>query len=256
VKAPAIWLFAISAGSCAASSAPAPASQSASRDAPERWFTSLPSDARIADFSPGRFASTVDQYATSSCSMSWASASSRATVVLDLRADGSASGCRGRRYESIDGPNDESRLRVHETRYIEQQGMRGRWHREGRGVVVDLDLDATVCAARAENVTPKPWHLRCAAVERTGSATIVRRPLLVCGWLDAVPRETPSPGWEATAGYTTQEFIPGSWLVLAPGPGARLTERGLDESVHPAMDVKWTEAATPIPFDDWSATAP
>jgi hypothetical protein len=254
VKAPAILLVAIGVVGCAASTAGAPASPSAARDAPERWFTSLPNDARVTAFSAGRFASTVDQYATTSCSMSWASASSRATVVLDLRADGSATGCRGRHYQSVDGSNQQSR--VHETRYTEQQGMRGRWHREGRGMVVDLDLDAGVCAGRAENVTPKPWHLRCAAVERTGHATIMRGPLLVCGWLHASPPEGPLSDWETTAGYTTQEFIPGTWLVLAPGPGARLTERALDESVAPAMDVKWTAAATPIPFDDWSASGP
>jgi hypothetical protein len=254
---------------CASSKAGAPASRAAGRDQPETWFAALPRDTRVAEVSPGRFASTIDHFEINSCSRSWASVSSRATVVLELAPDGSATGCRGRRYQNVDGPNDEAPSasaapgaeapgRIHEARYVEQQGMRGRWRREGRAVVVDLDLDAAICGARAENVRPIPWHLRCAALERPASAAAtVRGPLLVCGWVTASsPPARPFSEWEATAGYATQEFIPGQWLVLAPGPGVRLTERGLDETLRPAMDVKWAPAGSPLPFDDWSASSP
>ena len=196
---------------------------------------------------PGRFAGTVEQEGSNSCSQSWAFASSRATVVLNLAADGSATGCRGRRCDSSDGSNDAasgakdgSALQPHVTRYVEQQGMRGRWRRDGRAIVVDLDPDAGVCPAHAEGMTPKPWHLRCAAVEATGPRVTVRGPLLVCGWLDNC--RTSAPSWDQRGGIATKQLIWGSWMVLGARAGVRLTELGPDGGLDGPTTVNWVPA--------------
>ena len=233
------------------------------RTSPNTWLRALPRDARVVDVAPGRFAGTYDFQVTRSASQSWASVSSRATVVLELAADGSATGCRGRRLHNIDGANDEltngrngTYVPRHEMRSVEQQGMRGRWRREGRGILIDLDLDAGVCPARAERGTPFAWHLRCAVIERADAATRVRGPVLTCGWRDSSGYLAIETSSFVTEGYETEEFLPGFWIVLAPGAGARMTARGLEEGLSPAMDVKWVPAATPIPFDDWTRSGP
>ena len=260
LRATAILLIVIGANGCAASNGTAPASPSGARGSSDAWFRSLPHDVRISDVNPGRFASTVEQEGMNSCSQSWAFGSSRATVVLNLAADGSASGCRGRRYDRSEGSNalsgakDGTSLPPHLTKSVEQQGMRGRWRRDGRSIVVDSDLDAGVCPARAEGTTPEPWHLRCAAVEVTGPRATVRGPLLVCGWRDdSATSSKPSVNWDSPEGFTTQQLISGFWMVLGAGAGVRLTELGPDGGLDGPTTVSWVPATTPIPFDDWAA---
>src|SRR5262249_31409125 len=144
---------------CAASAAATPRE---TNSASHPWSPVLPRGVRGADVVPGRYAATFDYDGTTSCSMSWASSSSRATVVLELAADGKAAGCRGRTYHSIEGANDEyvptqgapPPSPPHETKYVEQQAMRGRWRRDVRSIVVDLDLDTSSSSARAQGATP------------------------------------------------------------------------------------------------------
>jgi hypothetical protein len=196
--------------------------------------------------------------------MSWASSTSRATVVLNLNADGTATGCRGRNYFNVMGSNDElvatrkglPHRPPEQTRHTEQQGMRGRWQRDGQAIVLDLVPDAGVCPTRAAGETPMPWHLRCAFIEPTAKGATVREPVLACAWqTQSEERAMASGNWDVQAGYVTDQIIPGHWVLLAPGAGLRLTERKIDASLYGDSDLSWQPAAAPIPFDDW-ATPP
>lgn len=232
--------------------------------APDPWFAALPKDARIVDMTPGRFAATYDYEGNVSCSQSWGSTSSRATVALELAADGSATGCRGRHYLNVVGANDEyvqERAGApyrppEETTFQEQQGMRGRWQRDGRAIVVDLEPDAGACPARAAAAPPAPWHLRCGLVEPAGGGARVRAPVLACAWWnESSERAMSLRNYSAQAGYVTSQVIPGYWMLLAPGAGVRLTERTIGGELHRPSEISWQPAATPIPFDDWATPA-
>jgi len=230
---------------------------------PDPWFASLPKETRIADVLPGRFAATYDYHGEESCSHSWASTSSRATVVLNLAADGTATGCRGRRYFNVVGSNDEliairkglPHRQPDRTIRTEQQGMRGRWQRDGPAIVVDLEPDAGICATRTASEKAQPWHLRCAIVEPTTTSAVVRQPVLACAWRNDSDERAMSLGtYEVQAGYVTGEVIPGYWMLLAPGAGLRLTERTIGGGLYNPSDFSWQPAAAPIPSDDWSVT--
>src|SRR5262245_57781409 len=234
-------------------------------DPPDPWFAALPKDTRIADMTPGRFAATYDYQGEASCSHSWASTSSRATVVLNLTADRTATGCRGRNYFNVIGSNDELiEIRKglpheppRETKHTEQQGMRGRWQRDGRAIVVDLEPDAGVCPTRTGGEKPQPWHLRCAFVEPTARSAEVREPVLACAWRnDSEELGSSTANWDLQAGYVTSQVIPGGeWMLLAPGAGLRLTERKIGARLYERSQMSWQAVVTPIPFDDWSAPA-
>jgi hypothetical protein len=223
----AIWVAALLTAGCAGARTGGGAlSASLSRSPPDPWFAALPNDVRIGEMAPGRFAMTYDYQGTVSCSMSWGSTSSRATVVLELAADGMATGCRGRNYFNVVGANDQyvrppdsaPPRPPEETKRVEQQGMRGHWQRDGRAIVVDLQPAAGICAphAAAAARAPEPWHLRCAFVEPAARESSVREPVLACAWRN------------------DSEARPASLVT---------------------WDVPWTPAPSPIPFDDWAATA-
>src|SRR5262245_60138834 len=239
----------VAAGAVGCAGARAGAVVSAPSEAPEALFSALLGNVRLKEVVPGRFASTLDVEAMASCSMSWSSTSSRATVVLDLAADGRASGCRGRRYQNSEGPNDEmgegGSDPVHTTEYVEQQGMRGRWRRDGRSIVVDLDLDPTVCPTRADRTAPRPWRLRCAALEPTptDAAFPVPVPVIACTWLDPQRRDEPAHGWDAQAGYAMGVMLEGDWMLLGPGAGVRFVNHPLPGEWR--SDLQWLPATAP-----------
>jgi hypothetical protein len=265
-KAVAFAVMLVGALACAGSR-PGGSPASPSRGGPpDPWFAALPNDARIAEVTPGRFAATYDYFGMASCSHSWGSTTSRATVVLNLAADGTATGCRGRNFLNVVGSNDEfvatrkglPHRPPEETKHVEQQGMRGRWRRDGRAIVVDLEPDAGICPTRTEGPKARrSWHLRCAFIEPTGKGASVRQPVLACAWRnDSEERAASTVNYDVQAGYVTDQVIPGYWMLLAPGAGLRLTERKIGEGLYGPSEMSWQAAIAPIAFDDWSATGP
>src|SRR5262249_18713266 len=55
---------------------------------------------RVVPFVPGGFAGTLQHQSMRSCSQSYETVDSHATVTLDLAANGAATGCRSRDYRS------------------------------------------------------------------------------------------------------------------------------------------------------------
>jgi hypothetical protein len=138
---------------------------------------------------------------------------STASLVVELAADGSATACRGWRYNAAnDGPS------VHtQERFREQQGFRGRYAVTGGVAEVELQADDAVCPAMREYGATAPrraasMKLRCVLAEPHDHATL-RTTVLVCQWLPSDP-----PAIEADA-YRVDGVVPEPWLVLGSGAG-------------------------------------
>lgn len=214
--------------------------------------------ARVVQFVPGRFAGTLQHHSTTSCSQSYETIDSRATVTLDLVADGTATGCRSRDYRSSMFASPLSRgtrARSGPTDIVlrDQHGLRGRWRRDGQVVVIDLDPDAVVCPARPEPTpaAPAAWRLRCLAVEPDGKSSRLKAPALACQWADrGNVAPTATEVW-SQAGYVTHSVVEGQdWMFLGRAPVLTLEEQSVSVGLNPKMEVVWKTGAAPIPSRD------
>lgn len=132
-----------------------------------------------AAFTPGRYATAIQRTMHGTHALQVLEEDSTAAFTLGLAADGTATACRGWRYEfRNDGPH------VHTAdHYREQQGYRGRYAVNGGVAEVVLDLDSAVCPhlfegelalARAPRLT-----LRC-VVAAPPPATALTAAVLLC----------------------------------------------------------------------------
>jgi hypothetical protein len=209
---------------------------------------------RVVAFTPGRFAGTLQHHSRTSCSQSYETIDSRGTVTLDLAGDGTATGCRSRDYRSAMFPSPLSRrTRVSsdgtEIVLRDQHGMRGRWHRDGDVIVIDLAPDAAVCPAQPESTSDAPaaWRLRCVAVEPEGKSSRLGAPALACQWADrGNTAPTAAETW-AQPGYVTSSVGEGQWMFLGRAPGLTLEEQSVGIGLTPKMEVVWKTGTAPIP---------
>jgi hypothetical protein len=128
--------------------------------------------------------------------------------------------------------------------------MRGRWRRDGKVVVVELDPDAAICPARPEpsRDAPAAWRLRCVPVEPDGKSSRLKAPALACQWADrGNATQMPAEAW-AQPGYVTSSVVEDQWwMFLGPGPGLTLEEHSVGVGLAPKMEVVWKTGAAPIP---------
>lgn len=169
---------------------------------------------------------------------------STSAFVIDLAADGTATACRGWRYEfRNDGPE------VHtEDRYREQQGYRGRYTVISGVAEVVLALDDAVCPhvfegglalARAPSV-----KLRCVLATPSGASQITT-PMLLCRSIDGKPAELDP--------YVVEQIAPAGWFALGGGNGLRVWVTGRPPGAQEGDDVKATVKVpdTPLSASAW-----
>jgi hypothetical protein len=164
---------------------------------------------------------------------------STSAFALELAADGTATACRGWRYEfRNDGPE------VHtEDRYREQQGYRGRYTVVDGVAEVVLALDNAVCPhvfegglalARAASV-----KLRCVVATPSGKGHL-SAPVLLCRPTEGKPTELDP--------YVVEQLAPGGWLALGSGNGLRVWVTGRPPGAQEGDDVKATVKVADAPL--------
>ena len=158
---------------------------------------------------PGHYAASTYFYQYSSCSRSSSSYSAQTSLVLDLDENGTASGCRGKHSRHNGGPRGGSHF-AYQTR--EQQGLSGAWRPHDAWIQVDLALSDEPCPQQRAytNKDPKPWKLRCLAIEPKGHR-VLPRPTLACQFAE--------PTYTEGLGYAVPDVLPGEWLLLGAGKG-------------------------------------
>ena len=192
-----------------------------------------------AAFMPGRYATAIQRTMHGTHDLQVLNEDSTSAFALDLAADGTATACRGWRYEfRNDGPE------VHtEDHYREQQGYRGRYTMTGGVAEVVLALDNTVCAhvfegglalARAPSVK---LHCVLATPSGTGQITV---PVLLCQPIDGKPVELDP--------YVVEQIAPAGWFALGSGNGLRVWVTGRPPGAQEGDDVKVTVKVPDAPL--------
>jgi hypothetical protein len=192
-----------------------------------------------AAFAPGRYATAIQRTMHGTHALQVLNEDSTSAFALDLAADGTATACRGWRYEfRNDGPE------VHtEDRYREQQGYRGRYTVVDGVAEVALALDNAVCPhvfegglalARAPSVL-----LRCvlATPDATGQ---ISAPVLLCRPADGKPAELDP--------YVVEQLAPPGWFALGSGNGLRVWVTGRPQGAQEGDDVNATVKAADAPL--------
>lgn len=189
----------------------------------------------------GRYAGEVQYTESTHCSQSWAQFASTAALVLELRADLSVTACRGITHQHTGGSWDESPQHL-EGRL--QQGMSGRWRRDGRWVELHLAPDDRVCApVRAGAAVDRGdrWSLRCTGLVIEGHAEPS-----VLGCQLAADQD------DRGLGYAVAGVLPGAWIVMGAGTGVTVRAASGDFASGPPTilhapsriaDHGWTHAA-------------
>jgi hypothetical protein len=169
---------------------------------------------------------------------------STAAFTLELAVDGTATACRGWRYElRNNGP--QVRTADH---YREQQGYRGRYTVNGGIAEVALERDDTICPhvfegelalARAPRLA-----LRCVVATPATSTTLVA-PVLLCQPSANKPLELEP--------HMLESIAPASWFVLGSGSGLRVWTTGRPPGAQAGEDVKVTlkPADPPLTTSVW-----
>ena len=197
-----------------------------------------------AAFTPGRYATAIQRTMHGTHDLQVLNEDSTSAFALDLAADGTATACRGWRYElRNDGPD------VHtEDRYREQQGYRGRYTVVDGVAEVVLALDNAVCPhvfegglalARAPRV-----KLRCVAATPHGKHQL-SAPVLLCQPTEGKPMELDP--------YMVEQLAPGGWFTLGSGNGLRVWITGRPPGAQEGDDVKATVkvADAPLGVNAW-----
>jgi hypothetical protein len=192
-------------------------------------------------FVPGRYATAIQRRMHGTHASQVLHEDSTSAFALELAADGTATACRGWRYEARNtGPKARS-----EDRYREQQGYRGHYTVVDGVAEVSLTLDNEVCPhvfegglalARASNV-----KFRCVlAVPSELSA-----PVLLCQPTDGHPAELDP--------YVVEQIAPSGWLALGSGNGLRVWVTGRPSGAQAGEDVKATMkmADAPLSANAW-----
>ncbi len=185
-----------------------------------------------APFSPGRYAAAIQR------TLQVLNEDSTSAFALDLAADGTATACRGWRYEAR---NNGPKVR-NEDRYREQQGYRGRYTVVDGVAEVSLALDNAVCPhvfegglalARASSV-----KLRCVVAMPSGHA--LSAPVLLCQPTDGHPTELDA--------YVVEQIAPPGWFALGSGNGLRVWVTGRPPGAQAGDDVKATVKMADAPL--------
>jgi hypothetical protein len=195
-------------------------------------------------FAPGRYATAIQRTMHGTHALQVLSEDSTAAFMLELAADGTATACRGWRYEfRNNGP--QVRTADH---YREQQGYRGHYTVNGGIAEVALERDDTVCPhvfegelalARAPRVT-----LRCVVATPAASTTLVV-PVLLCQPSAGKPLELEP--------HMVESIAPAGWFVLGSGSGLRVWTTGRPPGAQAGEDVKVTlkPADPPLTTSVW-----
>jgi hypothetical protein len=200
-----------------------------------------------AAFVPGRYATAIQRTMHGTHDLQVLNEDSTSAFALELAADGTATACRGWRYElRNDGPE------VHtEDRYREQQGYRGRYTLVDGVAEVVLALDNAVCShvfegglalARAPSV-----KLRCVLAAPSGKGQL-STPVLLCRPTDGKPVELDP--------YVVEQIAPAGWFALGSGNGLRVWVTGRPQGAQEGDDVKATVkvADAPLRANAWEQT--
>jgi len=197
-----------------------------------------------AAFAPGRYATAIQRTMHGTHDLQVLNEDSTSAFALELAADGTATACRGWRYElRNDGPE------VHtEDRYREQQGYRGRYTVVDGVAEVVLALDNAVCPhvfegglalARAPSV-----KLRCVLATPSGKGQL-STPVLLCRPTDGKPAELDP--------YVVEQIAPAGWFALGSGNGLRVWVTGRPQGAQEGDDVKATVKVADAP-NAWEQT--
>ena len=199
---------------------------------------------------PGRFANAIQRSLQGVHGLQVTRDDMTSSFVLDLLPDGTATVCRGWRYQSFnDGPE------VHSAEHVrEQLGYRGGWVSRDGWVQLDLQRDDGTCprVGQYSNLVPQhraEWHGR--GLPLAGRAhPWLSRPVLACQF----------PEVEGVFGegepHVISGVVPGTWLLLGAGNGLRIqVQRGApapgDEAGDQAPVVRLDHATRPITPDAW-----
>jgi hypothetical protein len=225
--------------------APVAAADAAASPAPH---IELGSGLQPLAFAPGRYAVVIQRTLQGGHAAQRLRQDSTASLVVELAADGSASACRGWRYNAFnDGPS------VHtQERFREQQGFRGTYAVTDGIAEIELHAEDTVCPAVREYGATTPRRavsvkLRCVLAMPQGHASL-RTVALLCQWLPSDP-----PAIEADA-YRVEGVVPEPWLVLGSGAGLRIKLTGKPPGARTgdATRVDVQIAAAPLALDAWT----
>jgi hypothetical protein len=195
-------------------------------------------------FAPGHYASLIQVSARGTHAMQVVRESSTASFVLDLAADGTATACRGWRYEMTnDGPE------VHTEDHQEvQQGYAGTYTLAAGVATISLAPSAAPCAAHNayREFTAEPLSLRAVLATPHAGSTLPS-PTLVLQWLSPAPRTNPGA-------HHIPGAAPAGWFVLGSGNGVRAKLTGAPASPNirgaPPATVIDTAPAAVAP-DSW-----
>ena len=182
-------------------------------------------------FVPGRYAIAIQRTMHGTHDLQVLNEDSTSSLVLDLIADGTATACRGWRYQfRNDGPE------VHtEDRYREQQGYRGRYAVVDGVVELVLTLDDAVCPHLFEGglaLARSPGvKLRC-VLARPDEKHVLSAPVLLCQPTDALPAEFEP--------YMVEQLAPTDWFALGSGNGLRVWVSGRPQGAQAGDDVSVT----------------
>lgn len=177
-------------------------------------------------FVPGRYAALVERNMVGAHARSLVTHRSRASLVVDLVADGSATACLGWTHaHAVDG----SEVQQHQEFQL-QQGFRGsQVVRDGEIEVVLVAHDA-LCAATRKGDTPAladAMTLRCVMARPRGHATLVD-PVLLCDWREA--------DWFAYYPLAAGAVAPERWILLGGGNGVSVRISGKPVSTSGAPE--------------------
>jgi hypothetical protein len=195
-------------------------------------------------FSPGRYATAIQRTMHGTHALQVLKEDSTAAFTLELTADGTATACRGWRYEfRNDGPQ------VHTAdHYREQQGYRGRYTVNDGVAEVVLELDNAVCPhvfegelalARAPRLT-----LRC-VVAAPPPATSLTAAVLLCQPQGDRPMELDP--------QVVESIAPAGWFALGSGNGLRVWVTGRPAGAQKGDEVKalMKPADPPLTLNAW-----
>jgi len=197
-----------------------------------------------AAFAPGRYATAIQRTMHGTHDLQVLSEDSTSVFALDLAADGTATACRGWRYEfRNDGPE------VHtEDRYRQQQGYRGRYTVVDGMAEVSLALDNAVCPHVFEGglalvrVSKVKLHCVLATPRTTGQ---ISSPMLLCRPTEGKPAEFDP--------YVVEQIAPSGWFALGSGNGMRVWVTGRPPGAQEGDDVTATvkSADAPLRSNAW-----
>jgi hypothetical protein len=195
-------------------------------------------------FAPGRYATAIQRTMHGTHALQVLAEDSTAAFMLELAGDGTATACRGWRYE-LRNTGPQVRTADH---YREQQGYRGRYTVNGGIAEVALELDNTVCPHIFEGelalVRSPRLALRCVVAIPAASIMLVT-PVLLCQPSGDKPLELEP--------HMVESIAPAGWFVLGSGNGLRVWTTGRPPGAQAGEEVKVTvkPADSPLTASAW-----